>query len=295
LTPRQRQIRFFSSLAFGIFVFLLFFNEYMAWRRGSVLANEIDTERLTDMNAAWARYETIAKSSYLPVILSGVRGSIQSRLMSTADRVIAEYRNNDAPSVSETDWERARSSLARALQLDPDNNAIRGKMYLCEAHLVRIRASSTKLSQEARSRSNQEARARFEEARDLLPKSPDPYLGLARLYVYAFGDVDRAEEVLRAADKRGHEMSRREKAQLADGYRGRAERLMREADRATSAPEEKNYLNRAKQDYRRAEELYREIVPFGGAAASLRRIFEQLESIDGRLETIQVEAVPRGV
>jgi hypothetical protein len=69
---------------------------------------------------------------------------------------------------------------------------------------------------------------------------------------------------------------------------------MREAVRATGLPEEKDYLDRAKEDYRRAEELYREIVPFGGAAASLRRIFEQLELIEVRLEAIQLEVVPRG-
>ena len=62
-----------------------------------------------------------------------------------------------------------------------------------------------------------------------MPKSPDPYLGLARLYVYSLRDVDRAEDALKAAEKRGHEMGRRERAQLADGYRDRGERLMKEA------------------------------------------------------------------
>ena len=47
-----------------------------------------------------------------------------------------------------------------------------------------------------------------------MPRSPDPYLGLARLYVYSLRDVDRAEDALKAAEKRGHEMGRRERAQL---------------------------------------------------------------------------------
>ena len=100
LTPRQRQIRFFSALGISILLFLLFFNEYTVWRRASALAREIDSERLTDIETAWARYEMLAKTSVLPVVYSGARRSLQSRLIGGADRVIVEYRNNDAPTVS---------------------------------------------------------------------------------------------------------------------------------------------------------------------------------------------------
>jgi hypothetical protein len=108
--------------------------------------------------------------------------------------------------------------------------------------------------------------------------------------VYALKDVEKAEQALRAADRRGHELGRREKAQLADGYKERAEKLMREATRAARLPEEKDYLEQAKQDYRRAEELYREIVPFGASTTALRRIFEQLEFIDARIEVIKLDS-----
>ena len=51
--------------------------------------------------------------------------------------------------------------------------------------------------------------------------------------------------------------------------------------------EEKDYLQRAREDYGRAEELYREVVPFGNSTAVLRRIFEQLEAIEVRIEAIK--------
>jgi hypothetical protein len=265
-------------------LFLLFFNEYTVWRRASALAREIDSEKLTDIDTAWTRYEMLAKASVLPVVYSGARRSLQSRLIGGADRVITEYRTSDAPTVTENDWVRAQAALARALQLEPGDKQIRGRMYVCEGHLARIRGTSRNAAKLLH-----DSRAKFEEARELMPRSPDPYLGLARLYVYSLGDVEKAEEALRNADRRGYELGRREKAQLADGYKSRGDKFMREAARAAGLPEENDYLKRAKEDYRRAEDLYREIVPFGGSAAGLRRVFDQLELIEVRLESIKLE------
>jgi eukaryotic-like serine/threonine-protein kinase len=207
---------------------------------------------------------------------------VLNRFVSTADRVINEYRASDAPSVSETDWVRAQAVLAKALELAPGDREIRGKMYLAEGHIHRIRGTAR-----ANAKLLSESRARFEQARELMSRSPDPYLGLARLYVYSLKDVERAEEALKAASKRGHDMGRREKAQLADGYRERAERLLREADRATGLPEEEDYLKRARSDFRKAEDFYRDIVPFSGSAASLRKVLDYSDHVDVRLKIIR--------
>jgi len=284
LTQRQRQIRFFSAAVMGVVLALMFYNEYSVWRRASALSRELETERLTDIDSAWKQYEVLAQASVLPVVYSGARRSLQSRLISGADRVITEYRNSEAPTVTENDWLRAQAAMGRALQLDPGDKQIRGRLYICEGHIARIRGTARN-----QAKLLQDARARFEEARDLLPKSPDPYLGLARLYVYSLKNVEKAESALREADRRGYQIGRREKGQLADGFKDRADRLMREATRAASLSEEKDYLEQAKQDYRRAEELYRDIVPFGGSAAGLRRVFEQLEFIEARIELIKHE------
>jgi serine/threonine protein kinase/tetratricopeptide (TPR) repeat protein len=282
LTRRDRQVRFFAGIGLAIVMFLLFFNEYTAWSRGHALTRDLETEKLTDMNVAWQRYESIAKGSFLPLVLMSPRSAIRNRLTAAADRVIEEYRSSDAPTVSENDWVRARESLARALELNPGDNSIRGRIKLCDGHLSRIRGTAR-----GSSKLLNDARMQFEDAAELMSKSPDPYLGLARLYVYSLKDVDKAQDALRTAGKRGHDSGRREKAQLADGFRDRAERLLREADRITGMPEEKDYLERSEKDFERAEELYRDIVPFAGSAASLRRVLDFKDHVELRLRIIR--------
>ena len=74
--------------------------------------------------------------------------------------MINEYRDSDTPSVSEGDWIRAQAALAKALELDPGDKEIRGKLYLCEGHINRIRGTARangKLLSEARARSNKQA------------------------------------------------------------------------------------------------------------------------------------------
>lgn len=282
LTAKQRQIRFYGTLAILILVGLIVFNEITVWRSGSQLAHEVQSERLTNMDQAWQRYETLQKTSFVPWVLSPPRNAIYSRLTGVADSVINEYRRSDAPNVSETEWMQAHGALSKALQIDPGDRTTRGKLYLCDAHLSRIRGTSR-----GSSKMLQEARTKFDQSAELLPRSPDPYLGLARLYVYALHDVDRAEEALKEADKRGHEMGRRERAQLADGYRDRGERLMREAVKAAGLPEEKDLLERAEKDLERAEDLYRDLIPYGSSAAGLRRVLDNLDVVAARRDAVK--------
>jgi eukaryotic-like serine/threonine-protein kinase len=282
LSRRERQIRFFAGALLVLILGAMTYNEYAVWRAGAALRRDLETERLTDMDSAWQRFQSIADRNYLPLVLRGARNAVLDRMISSADRVITDYRSSEAPSVSENDWLRAQAILARALQLDPGDKEIRGKMYLCDGHINRIRGTA---------RSNgkmlNDARARFEAAEELIPKSPDPYLGLARLYVYSLKDVEKAEQALKAAGKRGHPVGRREKAQLGDGYRDRAERLLREADKATGLPEEKDYLERARDDFERAQEYYRDIVPYAGSANSLRRVLDFSDHVELRLKIIR--------
>ncbi|MGH9632684.1 MAG: serine/threonine-protein kinase [Bryobacteraceae bacterium] len=258
----------------------LLLNEILVWRSGAELYREIESERLTDMDAAWARYEELADSNYVPLLLWSPRRSIKQRLTAAADRVIQDYRNNNSP--SETDWNRARVAIARALVLDPGDDTLKGKLHLADGHLNRINGPRSAKLRKA-------ARINFEMASDLLRKSPDPYLGLAGLYAYGSVDGERLEEALKSAEKRGHSMGRREKALLADGYRARAEKMMEYAGRTAGLPEEEEYLLRADKDFKKAEEFYQEIVPFGNAAASLRLVYERRDKIGMRLRELKEE------
>jgi hypothetical protein len=77
---------------------------------------------------------------------------------------------------------------AHALAVDPEDN-VRGKLRICEGHLARINGTSHRSAQEL-----SQAVEKFDEAQRLLPKSPDPELGLARVYVYGLKDIDKGYE-----------------------------------------------------------------------------------------------------
>jgi serine/threonine protein kinase len=282
LKRRQRNRRIAQVIFFAVIAFA-FGNEMRVYKHANELKKDLDSERVRDPNSVWDQYMRLASQSYLPGVMSGAHDALRDRLVHQADQVIADYRESDAPTVTQKDWQRAESELGRALQLEPGDRNIKGKMRLCEGHLARIAGSGRNQGKWS------EAKAKFEEAADLMPKSPDPHLGLARLYVYAFKDIDRAEKELREAEKHGDKMGKREKAQLADGYRDRGDEWVREAARTRGLPQEEEYLRRADEDYARAEDLYRSVAPFGSSAAMLRRIYDSRNSVASQIEVAKGE------
>ena len=140
---------------------------------------------------------------------------------------------------------------ARALAVDPDDT-VRGKVRLCEGHLARINGTSHRSAQELNV-----AVEKFNEAQRLLPKSPDPELGLARVYVYGLKDIDKGYEALQEAQHRGYPLGNREKSLLADGYRDRADRRWWDSRNVRGLPAEKDQI----QMRRRRLQARRGVVP----------------------------------
>ncbi|HTP31920.1 MAG TPA: hypothetical protein VMJ75_07090, partial [Candidatus Acidoferrales bacterium] len=200
--------------------------------------------------------------------------------VAAADHVIDTYRTTDAP-VTEKDWERARLMAAHALAVDPDDG-VRGKVRIAEGHLARINGTVHRKPEDLNL-----AVEKFTEARRLLPRSPDPELGLARVYVYGLKDIDKAYDALQEAQKLGYQLGNREKLQLADGYRDRADRLWWDSRSVRGLPPEKDQIQRAADDYQRALELYQGIAPFGKALANIVRVRLSLESVNYRLHEIE--------
>ena len=120
-----------------------------------------------------------------------------------------------------------------------------------------------------------------------MPKSPDPQLGLARLYVYGLKDIDKADAALQQAERHGHPLGNREKAQLADGYRQRADRLWYDSRNVRGLPQEKDQVQKVADDYQRALQLYQGIAPYGNASAMIARVESSLESVQFRLQQLQ--------
>jgi predicted Ser/Thr protein kinase len=248
--------------------------------RGQELERAIKSEQLTDPAEIWTKWTELSKSDPSSLALWSVRRLVKQKFTDAANLVISRYRN-DTQLVREGDWQQAQTLLSQALAVDPDDNAIRGELRLCEGQLARINGIRHRDAQQLNV-----AIEDFNQAQQLLPKSPDPELGLATVYVYGLKDVEKADAALQQAQKRGYRLGNREKAQLADGYRERADRLFWDSRNVRGLPQEKDEIQRAASDYKRALDLYQSIVPYGNANAQIVRLQNSLDSVNTRLHEI---------
>jgi tetratricopeptide (TPR) repeat protein len=258
-------------------------SNYLLYQHGQQLAREVEAEQLTDLDQIWNRWTELSKGNPSSILLHGPRKVVKQKFVAAADHVIDTYRNNESQLVYEKEWERARIMAARALAVDPEDG-IRGKLRICEGHLARINGTSHRSAQELSL-----AVEKFDEAQKLLPKSPDPELGLARVYVYGLKDIDKGYDALQQAQKRGYTLGNREKLLLADGYRDRADRLWWDSRNVRGLPPEKDQIQKAADDYKRAEELYQSISPWGKSIVNVARVRLSLESVNFRLHQIESE------
>ena len=205
--------------------------------------------------------------------------------MAQAERVIADYRQ-DAPAVREAQWRDAATLLTDVLHLDPADRIATARLRYCEGHLQRIDGEARKRKKQAAAQPLHDAVEEFEEAARLDQRWPDPYLGLARTYIYGLDDLDRAIAALQEAESRGYRPGNRELVQLADGYRSRAERMRREAPGVKGLDQERDYLEKALEDYRQAFEFYRQAMGFGEVSANMRQVQTRIDETEARLDEI---------
>jgi eukaryotic-like serine/threonine-protein kinase len=257
-------------------------SDYRMYQKGQQLSREVEAEQVTDSDTIWSKWSELSKGNASSFLLHGPRKVVKQRFLAAADHVIDTYRISEQP-VYEKDWERARLMASRALSVDPDD-AARGRLRLAEGHIARINGTTHRSAAELR-----DAVEKFTEAQRLLPRSPDPQLGLARVYVYGLKDLDKAYEALGEAQKRGYPSGNREKSQLADGYRDRADRLAADSKSIKGLPAEKDQLQRAVDDYKHAMELYQQVAPWGNANAAILRVRDSLDKVTFRMMQVESE------
>lgn len=288
--PTRRSIRFplpksVSRAAAGLLVVLFLLGvftivyEIRMYNNAAALAAQIDSGRL-DLTEAMTAYQALAKRSLFSTPLFPARHSLRDRYTAEADRVIADYREaSESTPVYQRDWRRAQAALASAMALAPEDQSIRGKYDLVNGFLV----LKTNL---------RDARSDFEDARGLMPRSPDPHLGLALIQMNQ-GNLDEARDELNQAERNGFRPGRREQRDLADGYRIRGERWLAAAHRTHDIGQMQEALKHADSDLRQAQDLYNQVAPFFNGVQMAERVStERDRAAKTLLEAQQATADP---
>ena len=236
----------------------------------------------------WGLYQDLKRRNAFLGELSPVlwaEDSLRSNLLAAADNIIDGYRNSSDVHPSDFDWARARLCLVHALEIEPANTKAKGKLALCDGYISLIqnpdppRASLSITS--------------FRRSASYLPKSPDPHLGLARVYVYAFHNIGEAMPEFQQAQRLGYQLGPREIAEQADGYLYRSDWELKRARRAGSANKEQaeKWLQMASTDVERARRLYEPLVGFANVSTNLEQVYED-RSEQIKLEAASLESTP---
>lgn len=259
---------------------------FQAGRTGAAAMTR-DLDALTEV---WPQYERLSGRSYLRLGVLNLENVLASRVAALTDEVIANYRG-PMPTVRERQWRTAQRHLQQALLFAPHDSRLKASLRYCEGHLHRIDGEADKLRRRTVDAGQHftASVSAFREAAELRRDWPDPFLGLARTFIYGLEDIDRGADALKQAQKLGYTTGDRETAQLAYGYRSRGDSLWQTATQFADMPQEPEYLRRATEAYRQAKDLYGRIPAFPGVAASLRRTERALERVTERLAELTGE------
>ncbi len=281
------RLRRWSRRAVIALVLLLVANEACVARQAGRVATGIPLQDFSHLTASWQSYRTLRARSYLGLATIGLGHALENQTLVLAERVTANYRT-PAPTVREAQWQAAARALEQALVVAPGNRVLRGTLRYAQGHLHRINGEAEKARRQAAAaqRDFAEALTAFREAASLRPDWPDPFLGLARTFIYGVEDVDRAADAIARAQQLGYTVGPRETAQLADGYRARGDALNRAATSLAGMPQQIDSLTRAREAYQKALELYARIPGYADVAAQIRatqRRLDELAATIGRL------------
>ncbi len=229
-----------------------------------------DSSSLT-MTSDWNLYRSLKDRNSLlgpfsPVVWA--QAKFLHNLISAGNNILDGYRNSSNPRLSDFDFARARQCFRYALEIDPSDSEIKGKLAIADGYLNMVknpRRPRADLSID-----------NFRQAASYLPKSPDPHLGLARLYVYAFRNIGEAMPEFKQATNLGYQLGPREEAQEADGYLYRSEWELAQARKAMPSNKEEadKWMDMSRADSDRARSLYEPLVGYSNVSSNLEQIYQ---------------------
>ncbi len=224
------------------------------------------------LTADWNLYESLKdKNSLLgpfsPVLWA--QANFRDNLIGAGDNILDGYRSSSSTRLSDFDFARAHQCYHYALQMDPYDSKLKGKLAIADGYLNMVK--NPRRPRADASIDN------FRQAASYLPKSPDPHLGLARLYVYAFRNIGEAMPEFQQAIKLGYQLGPREATQEADGYLYRSEWELAQARRAAAAAnkeEADKWVDMSRADSDRARSLYEPLVGYSNVSINLQQTYK---------------------
>jgi len=284
LPPRVRRV--------GVMLLIIVSIGWMyAQYRQSTAAKQLERDLQAgsiDVDDALNQYTELSSHKFTFLPHDGQIPRLLARdFINRGDKILFRFQNE---AVKTADFSEARALYQKAQQVWPGDDALRGRLLLCDAHIERMRTGQTEDIVKT-----EEIARKYDEAAKLLPKSADPVLGKAMLYLFVARNPERGEEVLKQASSRNYPFtsSVRWVHMLAQTYTQRARLLQADAVKMQSVlPDQAiDRLHTAIAHAERSIYWYSQFPTQGNALNEIkanRRLIEQLmESL------VIMQAVPR--
>jgi len=261
---RQQRVALFllallgGGVAFGAYTW---WHEYRLVQEAKDLSSEL--ERKTDISLNdWKTYQDLAERSWTNVPPREPARIIKERYKEYAASAIKDYREGLARALTGPRRQNAEVYLQRVLDLDSSDRQARSMLLVMQAYGIPLTPQEN----------GRKAIGIFEQAARLDSRSPDPYLGIARVAVYTLRDPDRAASAQEEAKQRGYVEIDRDRALLADGYRYQAFDLWKSMRGKNCDDVDRGLLDRVRNLLERSIDLYRGIPQFSGTQANLESV-----------------------
>ena len=261
-----------SGLAVGLILFVFGAYALRYWTRSEPIRTQNDYTRSTaaQVTANYQLYKKLERQNGPLGLLSPVQRlsqPLRAGLTAAADDVLDRYRLGSDPALEHFDWEKARTCLMYALELDNTDVQAKGKLGVADGYRLLLQQPATPVTLLAAVRS-------FEDAVSYIPRSADAHLGLARVYANGQHNIGQALAEFHAAEQLGFRPGPREFEQQADAYLYRADQEL-SAGRKAGAD---RALVLAERDFERARKLYEPIVGFSNVDRNLDRLYQDQEA-----------------
>lgn len=236
------------------------------------------------LNADWSLYQTLKKRySTAMRVFPGLSldERMRSNLAGAGDNILDTFRGSTDASLSDFDWAKAHLCFRRALEISPSDALLKGRLAICEGY--------GNLAQHPRLPQALLSVTSFRQAESYMPRSAEPHLGLARVYIYALHNIGQALAEFHEAQRLGYHPGPREAEEEADGFQFRARwELARAKQLVSDKTQAAKWLQMAHTDTERARSLYEPIAGFSNVSASLERVYQD-ESEQAKLQTAAFE------